>query len=139
MTNYLFAFFFLISTAALCQSAASTSIPNPAQSATDSVRIVVEQMPEFPGGIPGLSQFLGQTLRYPKQARKARITGKVFANFVVGEDGIIRNIEISQGIGYGCDEEVMRVIGLMPKWKPGIQDGKAVAVRYRLPIYFGLK
>ena len=74
--------------------------------------------------------------KYPKKARRARVTGKVFASFVVGSDGAIRDVQIDKGIGYGCDEEVVRVIKAMPKWKPGVQDGRLVPVRYVLPVNF---
>ncbi|MDJ1503134.1 energy transducer TonB [Xanthocytophaga agilis] len=98
----------------------------------------VDQIPEFPGGISKLGEFLQNNLRYPKAARKANITGKVFASFVVDAKGRIKDISIAKGLGYGCDEEVIRVIRLMPKWKPGIKDNKAVPVRFSLPISFSL-
>ncbi len=116
-----------------------------AQSATtdfkadsDSVFIAVEQMPEFPGGIPGLWQFLSQNLKYPPEARKDNVQGKVFVSFVVGSDGTVRDVFVAKGIGAGCDEEAVRVVKLMPQWKPGIQFGKAVPVRYSLPFAFTL-
>ena len=105
---------------------------------TEEPHVVVEQMPEFPGGIPKLIEFLGENVKYPKKARRARVTGKVFASFVVGSDGAIRDVQIDKGIGYGCDEEVVRVIKAMPKWKPGVQDGRLVPGRYVLPVKFML-
>jgi protein TonB len=109
----------------------------PAASASpDSVRIIVETMPEFPGGIKGLSNFLSQHLKYPKQARRAGVQGTVRVDFVVDEQGHPANVLVSQGIGYGCDEEAIRVVQLMPTWKPGTQDGKPVAVQFSLPINF---
>lgn len=137
MNKLLLLFFLLIISPVLAQSAASTSDANPTLPASDNT-VVVEQMPEFPGGQKGLFKFLGENIRYPKEARKANVTGNVFASFVVGADGAIRDVTIAKGIGYGCDEEVKRVVELMPKWKPGIQDGKAVPVRYSLPISFSL-
>jgi protein TonB len=137
MNRFLLPFFLLIANVVLAQSGATTSDANPTLPISDST-VVVEQMPEYPGGIPALGEFLQQNLRYPRQARKANVTGKVFASFVVGADGVLRDISIAKGIGYGCDEEVVRVIALMPKWKPGIQSGKAVPVRYSMPISFTL-
>jgi protein TonB len=93
-------------------------------------------MPEFPGGMQGLSNFLGKHLKYPKQARRAGVQGKVHVNFVVNEQGRPVDVLVSQGIGYGCDEEAVRVVQIMPSWKPGTQDGKPVAVQFSLPITF---
>jgi len=105
----------------------------------DEPFVAVEQMPEFPGGIGELGKYLGKNLRYPAQARNANISGKVFVAFVVGSDGTIRDVTVSKGIGYGCDEEAIRVVKSMPKWKPGRQSGRSVPVRYSLPIVFKME
>lgn len=102
---------------------------------SDKPHVYVEQMPEFNGD---LRAFLGNKLRYPDQAREAGIEGKVFVRFVVNEDGDITGTEIMRGIGGGCDEEAMRVVNAMPKWKPGKQNGRAVKVYFTLPIVFEL-
>lgn len=99
---------------------------------------LVEQMPTFPGGMPGLSQYLSSTLRYPGEAQQAKVQGTVFVGFVVNATGGITQVTVLKGIGYGCDEEAMRVIQLMPAWTPGRQDGKPVSVRYSIPIRFVL-
>ncbi|MCU0353000.1 MAG: energy transducer TonB [Cytophagales bacterium] len=101
--------------------------------------VAVEQMPEFPGGIGELSKYLSKNIRYPAQARNQNISGKVFVSFVVGSDGTIKDVTVAKGIGYGCDEEAKRVVGTMPKWKPGRQSGRNVPVRYSLPINFTLQ
>ncbi|MDJ1503133.1 energy transducer TonB [Xanthocytophaga agilis] len=134
--QYIYTLIIFLSTITYSFSQNETSAVSP--ESTDSVYVTVERMPEFPGGIPKIGEFLQNNLRYPKAAFKANITGKVFGTFIVGEDGTIRDIEITQGIGYGCDEEVIRVIKLMPKWIPGMQGGKTVAVRYVLPINFSI-
>ncbi len=100
---------------------------------------VVEQNPEFPGGIRELGNYLGRSIRYPSAAQRANVQGKVFVQFVVGKDGDIREPKILKGIGFGCDEEALRVTLNMPKWSPGKQNGKAVAVQYNLPIAFVLE
>ena len=100
---------------------------------------VVEQQPEFPGGMPALSQHLARTIRYPIAAHKARTQGRVFVEFVVSPTGAINNIHVQRGIGNGCDEEAVRVIAQMPRWEPGKQNGQAVAVSYVLPIEFRLE
>ncbi|MEZ0607112.1 TonB family protein [Fibrella sp. WM1] len=101
-----------------------------------TVYTVVQQQPRFPGGMPKLFQFLGRTLRYPEEAVQKNVMGKVFVAFVVNADGRIDRIQVLKGIGAGCDEEAVRVVSLMPKWIPGKQNGKAVAVKYNLPISF---
>lgn len=99
---------------------------------------VAQVSPEFPGGEEKLYEFLGDNLKYPPLARDANIEGRVFVQFVVWKDGSIRDVKILKGVGSGCDEEAKRVVNLMPKWNPGEQMGKKVAVRYMLPINFTL-
>ncbi|PZF73343.1 energy transducer TonB [Taibaiella soli] len=95
--------------------------------------------PEFPGGLPALYQFLGQNIRYPEKARSKNIEGKVIVRFVVTRDGSLDDFHILQHVRYGCDEEVIRVMKLMPKWKPGEQEGEKVDVFYKLPVSFRLE
>jgi protein TonB len=99
----------------------------------------VEQMPEFNGGEDALRAYLSKNINYPKQANEQGIAGRVVLNFVVNEDGDITDIKVVRGIGYGCDQEAMRVVNSMPKWKPGKQNGKAVKVSFSLPIMFKLE
>lgn len=108
----------------------------PAVPWSEKVFSSVEQFPEFPGGAQGLTQYLMLNLRYPTEAQKKNIQGKVFIKFVVCQDGSLCNEEVVKGIGGGCDEEVIRVIKAMPKWKPGKQNGKPVKVYYTLPVSF---
>lgn len=100
---------------------------------------VVENQPEFPGGMAGLNKYLSDNLKYPAAAVKANVQGRVFANFVVTKEGDIADVNILKGIGFGCDEEAIRVISRMPNWKPGSQDGKSLNVRYNIPIAFELE
>ena len=99
---------------------------------------IVETMPMFRGGERKLMEFIGSNVVYPKEAIDAGIEGKVFVEFYIEKDGTVCDAKVLRGIGYGCDEEALRVIGLMPKWYPGKQRGKAVRVRYTLPINFKL-
>jgi len=103
-----------------------------------NVFIMVEQMPEFPGGGEKLTKFLQDNLIYPELARENAIQGYVYLTFIVDSDGSIKDIKILRGIGGGCDEEAVRVIRLMPKWIPGRQNGKAVVVQFNLPVKFTL-
>lgn len=115
-------------------------VPPPQIPIPDSQKVFdyVEQMPEFPGGQSAMMQFLSKNIQYPQQAKEAAIQGKVFAEFVVDNNGELHDIKILRGIGYGCDQEVIRVLKLMPKWKSGRMNGKAVSVRFRLPVNFKL-
>lgn len=100
---------------------------------------VVESMPEFPGGMGELMKYLGQNIKYPPLAKESGIQGRVFINFVVEPTGAISNVKVLRGIGGGCDEEAIRVVEAMPKWKPGKQRGKNVRVSYNLPVKFTLQ
>ena len=100
------------------------------------VFVVVEKMPEFPGGPDGLSNFLTKNIKYPSKALKKGVEGKVYAQFIVEKDGSVSDIKIIRGIGSGCDEETIRVIKLMPNWTPGAQRGKPVRVRFVLPVAY---
>ena len=100
---------------------------------------IVETMPMFRGGERKLMEFIGSNVVYPKEAIDAGIEGKVFVEFYIEKDGTVSDAKVLRGIGYGCDEEALRVIGLMPKWFPGKQRGHAVRVRYTLPINFKLQ
>jgi protein TonB len=100
--------------------------------------MVVESMPEFPGGEKALQEYLKDNLQYPESAKEAGIQGRVFVTFVVESDGTIRDVKVLRGIGGGCDEEAVRVVKEMPEWKPGMQRGKPVRVQYNLPIKFTL-
>jgi len=98
----------------------------------------VEEMPKFPGGDEGRIKFLSENIKYPQIARELGIQGPVYATFVVEKDGRITNVKLLRGIGGGCDEEALRVIGSMPKWEPGRQNGKEVRVQFNMPINFKL-
>ena len=100
---------------------------------------IVEEMPSFPGGEQKLMEFVSKNIKYPQIARETGIQGRVFVNFVVEPDGSVSNVSVLRGIGGGCDEEAMRVVKSMPKWKPGKQRGKAVRVQYMLPVNFRLQ
>ena len=100
---------------------------------------IVEEMPAFPGGEAKLMEYVGKNIKYPQIARETGIQGRVFVGFVVEPDGSVSNVKLLRGIGGGCDEEAMRVVKSMPKWKPGKQRGKAVRVSYQIPVFFKLQ
>jgi protein TonB len=100
---------------------------------------VAEVNPEFPGGIDKMYAYLSNNLRYPSYLRERRVSGTVFVSFVINNKGDINQVEILKTPDDGFNEEVIRVINKMPRWNPGIQAGKPVSVRFRMPIKFTLK
>jgi periplasmic protein TonB len=100
--------------------------------------IIVEQMPEYKDGLKAMFQFLSANIKYPPIARESGIEGTVYVGFVVSKDGSIRDVQVKRGIGGGCNEEAVRVVSMMPNWKEGKQNGKAVNVAFTLPIKFHL-
>ena len=99
---------------------------------------VVEEMPEFPGGMGECLKFLGKNIKYPVEAQKAGVQGKVIVQFVVEKDGNIANPKVVRSIDPDLDGEAIRVISIMPKWKPGMQKGQPVRVKYTVPVTFRL-
>ena len=108
------------------------------QSIEDQIYNDVESMPEYPGGMDKLIEYLSENIKYPAIAKDNDVEGKVFVSFVVQKDGTLSDVKIKKGIGSGCDDEAVRVISQMPDWTPGYKDGKAVNVSYTLPIVFKL-
>ncbi len=104
----------------------------------EEVFLVVEDDPEFPGGLSALSQYLASNIKYPQLAKENNITGKVFVSFVVEKDGSVGQVKILRDIGGGCGAEAVRVVKAMPKWKPGKQRGKPVRTQFNLPVDFSL-
>ena len=100
---------------------------------------MVEQAPQFPGGPAELMAYLSKNIRYPVIAQENGISGRVICQFVVGSDGSVRDIKVMRGVDPSLDKEAVRVIQSMPKWIPGRQNGKAVSVRYTLPVTFRLQ
>ncbi|RTQ53686.1 energy transducer TonB [Hymenobacter gummosus] len=107
--------------------------------AAETVYANVDQMPQPPGGMDGLTQYLSRNIKYPAAAQLQGVQGRIYVSFVVGPTGEIRNTHVSRGIGGGCDEEALRVIRQMPAWTPGRQDGRAVSVAYTVPVTFTLQ
>ena len=106
---------------------------------TNEPYTIVENMPKFGNGEADLMQYLSKNIRYPARARNAGVEGLVIVNFVVTPSGDIEDINILKGLGYGTEEEAIRVINKMPKWIPGRQNGRAVPVRFTLPIRLQLQ
>ena len=111
----------------------------PMDADTDQVFQVVEVDPEFPGGMEALIKYLSENIKYPEQAKKDKIQGKVYISFVVEKDGSVADAKVLRGIGGGCDEEALRVVNAMPKWTPGKQRNTPVRVQFNLPVAFKLQ
>ena len=100
---------------------------------------IVEEMPMFPGGEQAMLDYVSKNVVYPSEAQEKGISGRVFVGFIVEKDGSVNEVKVLRGIGGGCDEESVRVIKSMPKWKPGKMKGKPVRVSYMMPIIFKLQ
>lgn len=98
-----------------------------------------EHMPEFIGGYNAMTKYINSNIEYPQMAKEVGVRGKVICAFVVEKNGEISNVKVMRGIGYGCDEEAVRVLKNMPNWKPGFQNGKPIRVNFNIPIAFQLK
>ena len=117
------------------------TIPCLAQKPTQldpTVFVIVEHQPEFPGGQQALYDYLRSNVQTPAEAVKAKITDRVIISFIVEPDGKLTDFQFVRSWGYGCDEEAMRVVKAMPDWIPGTQSGRAMRVRYNLPVLFGM-
>jgi protein TonB len=99
----------------------------------------VEQMPTFPDGTEAMYKYIYEKIKYPAIARENGISGQVIVQFVVSKEGDIQKAKVMRGIGGGCNEEALRVVNGMPRWKPGKHNGRAVPVTFTLPIKFVLQ
>jgi TonB family protein len=110
------------------------------ESPQEETFVIVEKMPEFPGGQAALMQYLNSKIKYPEECRKMGVEGKVFVKFIVDATGNIINVQVLRGVVDGklLEKEAIRVVESMPNWKPGTQGGKAVSVYFTLPISFKL-
>ena len=99
----------------------------------------VEQMPEYPGGMPAMIDFLQTNLKYPEDAVKQKVSGRVMVMFVVETDGSLSNVRVARKVFPSLDAEAVRVVKTMPKWKPGKENGRPVRVNFTLPVVFTLK
>ena len=109
------------------------------EEAPDHIFQIVETQPEFPGGDAARTAFLNANIKYPVVAQENGISGRVTLQFVVNVDGSIVDIEVMRGVDPSLDREAVRVVSIMPKWKPGEQRGKPVRVRFTLPVNFRLQ
>ena len=124
--------------AILCLMTASAQKTVASQS-NQNVYDQVEQMPEFPGGMPAMIEFLQTNLKYPEDAKKQNVGGRVMVMFVVETDGSLSNVRVAKKVFPSLDAEAVRAVKSMPKWKPGKEKGKPVRVNFTLPVVFSIK
>lgn len=105
----------------------------------DPVFFIVEEMPEFPGGESALRQYIANEIKYPVEAQKEKIQGKVYVTFIVNKEGMVQEPKVVRGVHASLDEEALRVVSSLPQWVPGRQKGQAVSVSYTVPISFVLQ
>ena len=133
-------FFLLLSSgAAQAQDVASASQIEPSGSGAvkrDSVFVNPEIRPTFTGGTPAMGAYLSKNMRYPEQALRQRVGGRVFVSFVVGAEGRIQDVQVVKGVGSGLDDEARRLVWMMPAWQPGQQKGQPVRTACTIPIVF---
>ncbi|WP_020606707.1 energy transducer TonB [Spirosoma spitsbergense] len=122
-------FFFLLNTSGFAQKLSLSDT---------TVYTIVEHQPEFQGGFGALKTYMLANVHYPAQAQEAKVKDRVFISFIVERDGTLSDIRMLKGVGYGCDEEAIRVIKSMPRWIPGSQSGEPIRVKYNLPVLFGI-
>ena len=109
----------------------------PTYSTSTGALLIPEQPPEYPGGAVALAAFLKKNTKYPVQAQKARITGRVLVGITVDTSGKVSAIKLIRGLGYGCDEEALRVVRSMKAvWTPGKMNGKPVSQQFTVPVFF---
>lgn len=115
----------------------TTSAPDTTNALPEPL-IVVEELPEYPGGQQAMMTYIANAIDYPEEAIEKNVEGVVYIHFVVERDGTIGDVTVFRGIGGGCDQEAMRVVRSMPSWQPGRQDGEVVRTKFNLPIRFKL-
>ncbi|MDD2527356.1 MAG: M56 family metallopeptidase [Lentimicrobiaceae bacterium] len=114
---------------------ADTQLPQPGE---DQVYTVVEKLPEFPGGQEALWNYMGNAISYSEEAKKAKVEGTVYVNFIIEKDGTVSNAKVLRGIGYGLDEIALNAVNNMPAWIPGMKNEKPVRLQFNLPVKFSL-
>lgn len=103
---------------------------------SDQVVLIADEMPTFPAEYGSITSFLAKRIKYPSMAIANSVSGRVYVEFVIDENGKLILPKILKGLGYGCDEEVLRILALVPQWRPGKMNGKGVKVKMNIPVSF---
>jgi len=136
-TIFLLSLFFVFKVNSALSQIDSTLLDS-GKNSTTRIFTIVENKAEFPGGYNAMIDYISANITYPKKAKKKKIEGKVYIQFIVRADGKVIETKIIKGIGAGCDEEALRVVKKMPMWKPATQKGEPVNMYFNLPISFKL-
>lgn len=128
----------LILLAVIISLAVKAQVEDTARIRRDTIIYSIESQPEFPGGVVNMERYLSLKLKYPKAAIDSNLQGNVLVTFIVNTDGCLTDIKVSQSLSKETDEEAVRVVSHMPKWKPGIQASRPVKCRFTLPVKFQL-
>lgn len=123
----------------VAQRVADEPVAAPKKEVENKVFDIVENMPEFPGGMAALNKFLSENVRYPVVAQENGVQGRVTIQFVVEKDGSVTDVKVAKGVDPSLDKEALRVVKSMPKWIPGKQNGAPVRVKYMVPVTFRLQ
>ena len=126
----------LISLMAVCGLMTAHAQKTVVSQTNQKVFDAVEQMPEYPGGMQAMIEFLQTNMKYPEDAAKQKVEGRVMVQFVVETDGSISDVHVAKQVFPSLDAEAIRVVQAMPKWTPGMDKGRVVRVKYNLPIVF---
>ena len=130
--------FLMCAMAVMCLVTANAQKTVVSQS-SQSVYDEVEVMPEFPGGMQAMIEYLNTNIKYPKDAIKQEVGGRVMVMFVVETDGSLSNVRVARKVFPSLDAEAVRVVYSTPKWKPGKEKGRSVRVNFTMPIVFSVK
>jgi len=136
----LFSAFCLLMLMSACSGDKKATAAQEAQAPQEeNVCLTAEQMPEYPGGMPEMMRFISDNIRYPEDAKEAQIEGRVLCTFIISKGGEVTDVKVVESSGtQSLDEEAVRVVSMMPDWKPGRDKGKPVSVIYTIPISFRL-
>ena len=140
-TKVLFSALCLLVSMSVC--AINQELPKTAGDGDEQVyelpKLKVEEMPEYPGGMSAMIAFIRENLKYPKDAKEAKKEGRVLCSFIIDKTGEVTEVKVAKSSGtQSLDDEAVRVVSLMPNWKPGTEDGKPVRVSYTIPLVFKL-
>ena len=129
----------LMSLMAVCCLTTASAQKTVVSQTNQKVYDMAEQMPEYPGGMHAMMEFLQANMKYPKDAEKQKVDGRVIVQFIVETDGSVSDVKVARQVFPSLDAEAVRVVQAMPKWTPGKVKGKVVRVKFNLPIVFRLK
>ena len=113
--------------------------PATEEGSEENACFTAEEMPEYPGGMPAMMDFIRDNIQYPEDAKEAQVEGRVLCSFIINTSGQVTEVKVAKSSGtQSLDDEALRVVSMMPDWKPGMNEGEPVSVIYTIPIAFRL-